>query len=130
MSDSTITLIKCRANIYPGCLHGKPASEHEPPAGDGTYDPSTDTIVCNNCYAAIMPFSPSGAALTHEIGAAIENYKINFAWCQGHANPEELVIEAERNRDKARPDSAMHRSSQACVDMAKAEIKRREEDDK
>lgn len=66
-----MSLIKCRAKVSPNCLNGRPASTEAPPHEDGTYDGMTETIVCDACYVAVMPFTPSGMGLTAELPAAI-----------------------------------------------------------
>lgn len=66
-------IIVCRARVSERCLQGKPMStmvgEPGSMAEDGTYDGSS--IVCDSCYVALMPLTPSGRGLTHELPAAI-----------------------------------------------------------
>jgi hypothetical protein len=71
---SNIHTIACRARVSAGCLQDKPSSAqfgydaelHE----DGTFDGST--IVCDPCYVELMPKTPSGRGLLHELPAAID----------------------------------------------------------
>jgi hypothetical protein len=69
-----MTTIVCRARISRDCLHDKPArlqfGKDMPLAEDGTYD--GESIVCDACYVALMPLTPSGMGLNHELPAAIE----------------------------------------------------------
>jgi hypothetical protein len=66
--------ISCRAQVVPECYHGAPTrkqfAEDLPQSEDGTYDGST--IVCDPCYIALMPLTPSGRGQHHELPAAIE----------------------------------------------------------
>lgn len=67
-----MTLIRCRARIADECLNGR--DELIVAVGfkmqdDGTWD--GETIVCDPCYAALMPHTESGKALQEEIPAAI-----------------------------------------------------------
>lgn len=69
-------IINCRARVLGDCLHGHPASDMVPVAegpleADGTWDGATGTVVCDVCYAALMPLTLSGKGLNHELGAAI-----------------------------------------------------------
>jgi hypothetical protein len=46
-------IIHCRRRSSRDCYNGIPASEiyeDGDPAEDGTYDPDTDTVVCDACY--------------------------------------------------------------------------------
>lgn len=66
--------IQCRAQISPGCNHGEPynIASGDPdaiPADDGTWD--GQTIICDPCYVTLMPLTPSGRGLTHELPNAI-----------------------------------------------------------
>lgn len=68
-------LIRCRAKTHPLCLDGKPTSrqfdgEDLSMDEDGTFD--GESIVCDMCYVALMPLTPSGRGLHHELPAAIE----------------------------------------------------------
>lgn len=128
MSERAQTHIICRANCSDDCLHGKPVDPDEPMAADGTYDPATNSIVCNSCYVAIMPFTPSGKALSHEIDTAVGTLRINRDYLRKHENPDDLRVEAELTASKARPGSSLHRSAEACVEMCKKEIERRKSD--
>ena len=71
----TDRLIICRAQISPHCLNGRSVAEHyEKPLyelDDGTYEPASMSVVCDPCYVDLMPLTPSGQALTHELDGAI-----------------------------------------------------------
>jgi len=66
-------IISCRARVASSCLDGQPTrkqfGDNLPMAEDGTYDGAS--IVCDACYIALMPLTPSGRGLNHELGAAI-----------------------------------------------------------
>ena len=68
-------LVACRAQSTARCLHGQPTTEafgeDLPLAEDGTFDALTATIVCDPCYVRLMPLTPSGRGLHHELDAAI-----------------------------------------------------------
>jgi hypothetical protein len=65
--------IKCRARISARCLDGQPTrkqfGEDLPMGEDGTYD--GQTIVCDACYVALVPLTPSGQGLNRELSDAI-----------------------------------------------------------
>lgn len=74
-------LLNCRARISPDCEHGaeRPNWQH-----DGTYrvtrerdavTPFRDSIICNACYVYLMPFTPSGHALLHELDDAVASVR-------------------------------------------------------
>jgi hypothetical protein len=81
-------IIICRARVTPGCLDGEPTAKQFfgqdlPMSEDGTfsrepfmYDEfqriTTGSIVCDSCYLYLMPRTPSGKALNHELPAAIK----------------------------------------------------------
>ncbi len=78
--------IRCRAKISPACYDGKPTStqffgEDEPLTGDGTWlrDDKGGTIVCDPCYLGLMPLTPSGRALNHELPDAIVRARLQQA---------------------------------------------------
>lgn len=66
-------LIACRARVVAGCYDGTPTrrqfGDDLPMDEDGTYDGST--IVCDACYVYLVPRTPSGQGLHHELTAAI-----------------------------------------------------------
>jgi hypothetical protein len=71
-------MLVCRAQTSKGCLNGQPMStqipdeEGFPPSrmsDDGTFD--GQSIVCDACYVQLMPLTPSGRGLHHELDAAI-----------------------------------------------------------
>lgn len=72
MTDHTHT-IACRARVGAGCYDGRPTAvqfgDDLPLDSDGTYDGST--IVCDACYVLLIPRTPSGQGLHHELDAAI-----------------------------------------------------------
>lgn len=66
--------ITCRAKLVGACLHGKDTYQQfgepdRPMSDDGTFD--GESIVCDPCYIALMPYTPSGRALTHEVELGI-----------------------------------------------------------
>ena len=69
-----MTEIVCRAKIAEGCLNGRPSAEQFgedlPLDEDSTFD--GESIVCDVCYIALMPFTQSSRALHHEIDDAIK----------------------------------------------------------
>jgi hypothetical protein len=73
--------ITCRAQISKSCYQGKPSAfqfgEDLPLTEDGTFEvwDGVPTIVCDACYVALMPLTPSGSALTHEINPAIQEWR-------------------------------------------------------
>lgn len=68
-----MTAIVCRARVSAACLHEQPTAgqfgEDGPLSEDGTFDGTS--IVCDPCYIALMPLTPSGQALNHELPDAI-----------------------------------------------------------
>ena len=64
----------CRAKISPACYDGQDGKQlfgdDWGMAEDGTYD--GETIICDPCYIALMPYTPSGKALGSELPAALE----------------------------------------------------------
>ncbi len=56
---------RCRGRVAVPCYHGHvaPVDWRE----DGTYQESSDTVLCDSCYVAIMDASPSGRGLADEI---------------------------------------------------------------
>jgi hypothetical protein len=81
-------VITCRAKVAMGCLDGEPTAKQFfgqdlPMSEDGTFvigpveqDDGEmvvmESIVCDSCYLYLMPRTPSGKALNHELPAAIE----------------------------------------------------------
>ena len=68
----------CRAQVAPDCLNGRPIEEcgYEKPLyelEDGTYESVSMSVVCNPCYVDLMPLTPSGQALLHELDTAIKH---------------------------------------------------------
>jgi hypothetical protein len=63
--------IKCRAKVAAGCLDGTAGfyADDVSWTDDGTFD--GETVVCDECYCAVMPRTPSGRGLSHELDAAI-----------------------------------------------------------
>ena len=68
-------LIRCRARIDDYCLHGSFDDPDNPWQEDGTYDRPTNTIICDSCFCTLMPYTPSGQALNHELPDAIRNVR-------------------------------------------------------
>lgn len=133
-----MTKIRCRAQLVAHCQNGTPDDPDAPQHEDGTFisdngrEPRllgetglAGTIVCDACYTAIMPFTRSGAALTHEIDEAIEHYRDQAAYIARHADPAELVDRAQAAADGTSYDSPTRRSALACRDLAQAEVDRR-----
>jgi hypothetical protein len=82
-----MNIICCRAKVSAGCFDGQPTArqffgDDLPQDEDGTYqpsevdaergDPAKGTIVCDPCYIALMPLTPSGKGLNSELPEAIE----------------------------------------------------------
>lgn len=81
-------MIVCRARVVAGCWDGEPTAhqffgQDLPMSEDGTFSTepfmydefqriTTGSIVCDPCYLYLMPRTPSGKALNHELPAAIE----------------------------------------------------------
>jgi hypothetical protein len=69
-------IVACRARIAQGCTDGKPTleefGEDLPLEEDGTYQDGS--IICNSCYIRLMPHTPSGQGLLHELPAAIQKF--------------------------------------------------------
>ena len=64
--------INCRAKVSRSCYDGRnPRTVYED--GDVTEDGTWDgeTVVCDACYMALMPLTPSGQGLLHELPTAI-----------------------------------------------------------
>ena len=61
--------IHCRAHVSRDCEHGRPEVPESEMWTDGTYDGAS--IVCDFCFMALMPLTPSRRALNHELPAAI-----------------------------------------------------------
>lgn len=78
----THEMILCRAQLEDDCYDGSPASRQFGEEGvgmeeDGTYLAEgnyANTIICDACYVRLMPLTPSGAGLTHELHPAINRY--------------------------------------------------------
>lgn len=74
--------IHCRARLVDDCLDGEPTVRQfgapgpgelpEPQSADGTYDPETNSIVCDACYMALGPYTASGRVTSAELPGAIE----------------------------------------------------------
>jgi hypothetical protein len=80
-------MITCRAKVTPGCWDGELTShqffgQDLPMTEDGTYTCGpveqddgqqlvTGSIVCDPCYMYLMPRTPSGKALNHELPPVI-----------------------------------------------------------
>lgn len=67
-------VIRCRATLVPACYDGEPSGpvyddDEEDGvtgmAGDGTWD--GQSVICDPCYIALEPFTPSGRCLTSEL---------------------------------------------------------------
>jgi hypothetical protein len=85
-------MIVCRAKVMPGCWDGEPTShqffgQDLPMSEDGTFITGPveqddgqlvvmESIVCDPCYMYLMPRTPSGKALNHELPAAIEAIRL------------------------------------------------------
>jgi len=117
------TAIICRAHLVEDCAFGRPQDPEQSMEDDGTYD--GHSIVCDACYCAVMPFTPSGQALNHELPEAIRVYSSNATYLRLHPDPAELVAQAERDMEIARPGSPYHESARACRAMATREVQRR-----
>lgn len=61
--------IRCRAKISARCEDGQEAWYDV--TDDGTYDGPTQSVVCDECYFYLMPYTPSGGAMTYELNDAI-----------------------------------------------------------
>jgi hypothetical protein len=75
MARSEPYRIRCRAKVTGECYDGDPTAKQFfgqdlPMSEDGTFDGTS--IVCDACYVYLMPRTPSGRALHHELPAAIE----------------------------------------------------------
>lgn len=75
------SVIACRAQLEDDCLDGRSASiqfgEDMSLAEDGTYRHDgayAGTIVCDACYVRLIPLTPSGQGLHHELHPAINRY--------------------------------------------------------
>ena len=64
-------LVRCRARVSRGCYHGREEREVYGSAmtDDGTWD--GESVVCDVCYAGLLPLTPSGMGLAHELEEAI-----------------------------------------------------------
>jgi hypothetical protein len=125
-------VIRCRARLADvDCYDGSPTSRQFgeedgdlPMSYDGTYDGST--IVCDACYIALMPFTPSQQGLHGELTAAIDHYERMLTFARAHDAPQELVLEADRALQDAEQGTAEWASARACKRMAEREVARRE----
>ena len=128
--------IHCRAKLTPTCYDGQPSATqfgddiHQ--KEDGTWEDSFDdprgTIVCDDCYVRLMPFTRSGSALLHEIPDAIEVYRSNLAEVKKAGSAEDLAqlrAKAEENMATSRPGSPLYESARACRFMVDEEMLRR-----
>jgi len=117
-------IIKCRAGISEDCLDGHLFYEDEELlSDDATWD--GDTIICDACHLAAMPFSSSGAMLNHEFNDAIRIYRENLEFAMNHPHPAELVKLSQETADLALEGTPRHRSALACKEIALREIERR-----
>jgi hypothetical protein len=124
-------LIRCRAKLVAHCYDGDPTErqfdEDAPMHLDNTYSQATDSIVCDPCYIAIMPFTKSGQALTEEMPEAIEHYRANAEHVRASKDLGKLRRDAEKWRDAATPGYPAHASASACLAMVGVEEQRRRE---
>ena len=65
--------LKCRAQLSPVCEHGDDEHEENEMAEDGTFD--GETVICTSCYVFLMPHTPSGRGLNHELDVAVRKLK-------------------------------------------------------
>lgn len=127
-----MTTIICRARLVDACQHGRDPIRGLSVKDDGTYDPEDQTIVCDECYSAIMPFTRSGQALLDEIPAAVAHYREQLTIARQHPNPDTLRMEAEHAAEYARCNGAgtiAVDSAKLCAAIARREIARRESSD-
>lgn len=72
-----MTTIKCRARVSTECFHDSESRRQfgydAPLDEDGTFD--GETIVCDPCYIKLMPHTPSGSGLNHELPDAIAHLR-------------------------------------------------------
>lgn len=73
MSKETIV---CRAWLPGVGCYGGSSRARGTMAEDGTYDGAS--IVCDACYVALMPLTPSGQGLLAELPAAITAYRARY----------------------------------------------------
>jgi hypothetical protein len=122
--------IACRARLVDGCYHGTPTRRqfdaNLPMDEDNTWD--GETIVCDPCYIAIMPFTRSGQALAEEIPEAIETYRESLEFLRETDDIDAAIAQAEGWVAKHTPGYPAHRSASACLAMARAERQRREKE--
>jgi hypothetical protein len=68
--------VNCRARTSASCFHGHPVDQHyDPPdydVEDGTFQHSSLSVVCDACYVELIPLTPSGQGLIHELDFAIQ----------------------------------------------------------
>lgn len=72
----TTRTARCRAQIASDC-EGTVGDAESPADEYGTFD--GESVVCMSCYCALMPLTPSGRALTHEIEPAIARARAQAA---------------------------------------------------
>jgi hypothetical protein len=115
-------ILHCRAQLTPGCYDGR-AAPAEQISDDGTWD--GETIICDDCYPRLLPFTKSNLGLFDELQDAIEHYQVNAKHVRDHLNLDELVAEASSVIEKSFPGSPRWRSSKACLAMVESERSRR-----
>lgn len=121
-------IIECRAKVVDDCLDGEPFERQMPDHEEGMREDGTfdgETIVCDPCYVALMPFTPSGVARNDELPAAIETYRTNLDYIRSCNDPEGELRDARRAVKASRIGSSRYVSAMACITMAEAEIERR-----
>lgn len=64
--------LMCRAHVSERCMHGQVVPGWR---FDGTYDGGS--IVCDFCYAQIIPLTPSGRGRNDELDTAIRELRAN-----------------------------------------------------
>jgi hypothetical protein len=116
--------VKCRAKLVDDCYDGREDDPEEPMVEDGTFD--GESVVCDACYCAVMPFTLSGQALYDELPNGIYLYRENAECLRAHPDPAELVAQAKDVVARARGGSPRHVSALAALAMAQAEVERRE----
>ncbi len=81
----TVNTIRCRAKIAGGCADGDTTTmawgEDLSIMEDGTFvsDGNGGTVICDACYIRLMPLTPSGRGLNHELASALAKFRENTA---------------------------------------------------